>query len=258
MAVYIYGLECPVERVIRYVGKSTNPRQRLKAHISGAKRRAYDHHTARWIRRLLSDGLRPSLVILREVQADERWQDVERETIASAESQGWRLTNSTLGGEGLDYADPEDEARYRANLSRGMAVYSASPEGKARLKKMVEAALRPEALARRNASIRAAAAKPEHRRKMANVNREIGSRPEVKAAKKAATERHWQRAEYREIITAARNDPEFLTAQSNRLKIRWADPQHREKMNSARWTPEKRREQAERIKAYNQGRSTKE
>lgn len=258
MAIYIYGLECPVERIIRYVGKSTNPRCRLRAHISGALRGAYDHHTARWIRRLLRDGLRPALVILREVPPGQRWQDVERKFIASAASKGWRLTNSTAGGEGLDYVDPEDEARYRANLKRAMAVYNASPAGKVRLQKMVEAALEPEALARRNAAIRAATSRPEYRRKMVDVNREIGARPEVKAAKSAATASHWQRADYRDTIIAARNDPNFVKAQSGRLKSRWADPAHREKMNSARWTPEKRREQAERIRAYNQSRTTEE
>lgn len=251
MPIFIYGLECPVERTIRYVGKSTNPRCRLKAHISGAKRGAYNHHTARWIKRLLRDGLRPTLVILREVKAGERWQDVERELIASAESQGWRLTNSTAGGEGLDYIDPEDEARYRANLKRAMDVYNATPEGKARQRRMVAAALEPEALARRNASIRAAKARPEFRAKMVEVGREINSRPDVKAAKSAATSHHWKRDEYRETITAARNEPEFVAAQSDRLKARWKDEAQREKMNAARWTPEKRREQAERIAAYN-------
>lgn len=258
MTVYIYGLECPVERVIRYVGKSTNPRCRLRAHVSSALRGAYDHHTARWIRRLLRDGLRPALVILREVQAGERWQDVEREIIASADSYGWRLTNSTVGGEGLDYINPEDEARYRANLKRAMDAFNASPAGKARQRKMVEAALEPEALARRNAAKRIAADKPEFRARMALVSREINARPKVRAAKSAASKSHWERTEYRAIITAARNDPNFVQAQSERLKARWADPERREKMNSARWTPEKRQEQADRIRAYNASRSTKE
>jgi hypothetical protein len=255
MPIYIYGLECPVERTIRYVGKSNNPRCRLKAHISGAHRGAYDHHTARWIRRLLSDGLKPSLVILREVQAGERWQDVEREVIASAASNGWRLTNSTAGGEGLDYIDPEDEARYRANLKRAMETFNASPEGKARLRRMVEAALEPEALARRTAAIRAAYERPEVRAKMVQAGREINARPEVKAAKSIASKGHWKRAEYRQTITAARNDPEFVAAQSDHLKARWLDPVARKKMNNARWTPEKRKEQAARIAAYNASRS---
>lgn len=257
MAIFIYGLVCPVDGIVRYVGKSTKPDRRLRAHISGAVRKAYDHHTARWIRRLVSDGMRPELIILHEVRDGERWQDIERDFIASAADRGWRLTNSTAGGEGLDYIDPADEARYRANLRRAMDVYNATPEGKARLRRMVDSALEPDALARRNKAIRAAASRPEHKAKMTIVNREINARPEVKAKRSASGKRRWDDAEYRQAITAARNDPTFVAEQSERLKSRWRDPAAREKMNSARWTPERRREQAERIRKVNMRRAEK-
>jgi hypothetical protein len=257
MTTFIYGLECPVERTVRYIGKSNNPRRRLSAHISGAQRGAYDHHTARWIRRLLSDGLSPALVILREVRAGERWQDIEREEIASAAGKGWHLTNSTLGGEGLDFADPKDEAVCRANWRRAMEPYWASPGAKTQQQKMAKAARAPEALARRNQAIREAYQRPEVALRMREVGAEIGARPEVKAAKSVASKANWKNPEYRSTVTLARNDPEFTGKQSERLKERWSDPEKRSRMNEARWTPEKRREQAARIRAYNASRSSK-
>jgi predicted GIY-YIG superfamily endonuclease len=108
--IYIYGLKCPTDNVIRYVGKSIDPEKRLKGHVSGAKNYAYDHHTARWIRKLISSGSRPELVLLHKVGENERWQDVERAFIASAVERGWKLTNSTRGGEGLDYINGADRA----------------------------------------------------------------------------------------------------------------------------------------------------
>lgn len=224
MTNFIYGLECPVERVIRYVGKSTKPSKRLKAHLSGARRFAYDHHTARWIRRLLEDGLEPILVVLCEVLDGERWQDVEREYIATAEGKGWRLTNSTAGGEGLDYLNPEDEARYRANLKRAMGTYNATPEGQAKLRRMIAATLEPEALARRNAAIRATKERPEFREKMIGVSREINARPEVKAAKSKAAKSMWRDPDMRARFMAGNATPEKKAKQSTAKKASWADP----------------------------------
>lgn len=248
MTIFIYGLECPVERVVRYVGKSTKPEVRLRAHISGALRVAYDHHTARWIRRLLGDGLRPRLIVLHEVQDGERWQDIEREFIASAPERGWRLTNSTAGGEGLDYINPEDEARYRANLKRAMDTFNASPAGKARQRRMVEAALEPEALARRNKAIRAAKDTPEFRAKMAVVAREINARPEVKAAKSKASVAMWRDPEVRGKLLEAYSNSGTKAKQAARKKATWANPETGAKLRAIHSSEEVRQKKAEAAK----------
>lgn len=245
MAIFIYGLECPVERTVRYVGKSTNPPQRLKAHLSGAKCGAYNHHTARWLRRLLGDDLRPSLVILHEVQPGECWQDIERAFIASAESRGWRLTNSTAGGEGLDYIDPEDEARYRANLKRAMSAYHSTPDGQAKFQRMIAATLEPEALARRNAAIREAKGKPEFRIKMAVVSREINARPEVKKAKSKASAAMWRDPDQRARLMQAYSSPATKAKQSAAKQASWADPETGAKLREIHASDEVRRKKSE-------------
>lgn len=245
MTVFIYGLECPVERVIRYVGKSTKPEARLRAHISSAQRGVYEHHTARWIRRLLEVGLRPALVILHEVQEGENWQDVERQFIASAAGRGWRLTNSTAGGEGLDYLNPEDEARYRTNLKRAMAAFNASPAGKARMRRMIEAALEPEALARRNEAIRAAYENPEVIDRTRKANTEINARPEVKAARSRAGESMWRDPEVRSRLMEIYSSPETKAKQSAAKKASWADPETGAKLRAIHSSEEVRRKKSE-------------
>jgi hypothetical protein len=245
MACYIYGLECPVENIVRYVGKAVRPERRLAAHLSGARRFAYDHHAARWIRRLLADGLEPRLVILHEVQAGERWQDIEREFIASAPERGWRLTNSTAGGEGLDYLNPEDEARYRANLKRAMAAFNASPAGKARMRRMIEAALEPEALVRRNEAIRTAYENPEVIERTRKANTEINARPEVKAARSRAGESMWRDPEVRSRLMEAYSSPETKAKQSARKKASWADPVVGAKLRAIHSSEEVRRKKSD-------------
>ena len=60
--IYIYGLKCPVEGVIRYVGKSVQPEKRIRAHLMGAQRGDYNHRTARWLRKIAKAGHEPELM----------------------------------------------------------------------------------------------------------------------------------------------------------------------------------------------------
>lgn len=66
---HVYHLVDPVDRVVRYVGKTASPKARLKAHIAESVER---QNTAKkqWIHGLLQRGLQPVLVIA-ETHADE-------------------------------------------------------------------------------------------------------------------------------------------------------------------------------------------
>jgi hypothetical protein len=106
---YIYGLVCPIEGKVRYVGKSGNPVQRYMGHLSEAESRRQSEERARcegltlraprtdkqeWLLALDADGLEPELAIFEEVegseealaQAEQRWIDCFR-------SQGHPLLN---------------------------------------------------------------------------------------------------------------------------------------------------------------------
>lgn len=225
MANYIYGLVCPIAGVVRYVGKSTRPQARLRAHIHGAVREAYDHHTSRWLRKLKAADLEPTLIILHEVAEGERWQDAERAFIASAPDRGWKLTNSTAGGEGLDYIDPEADARYRANLSAAMTKVWGTPErrlvAQARSRKFYSD---PVASAAKAAAVRKAYERPEVLARASEINREIGSRPEVKAAKSQKAKAAWS-----DPITGSKRRATFKAdatraKMSASAKARFAEP----------------------------------
>lgn len=96
-SIYIYGLKCPNENVIRYVGKSVRPKKRYSEHISSAKRKSKSNpHLYNWINKLLVDNLMPELVILEEC-SKENWKDKEKEWISKFGLD--KLTNILEGGE---------------------------------------------------------------------------------------------------------------------------------------------------------------
>src|SRR5688500_3880809 len=95
---YIYGLFCPIAKTIRYVGKANDPERRLQNHVWTCEKNA--HHTARWLSGLKRKGLQPTALVLAEIDDGEDWQEQERRFIASGAEMGWKLTNSTPGGEG--------------------------------------------------------------------------------------------------------------------------------------------------------------
>jgi hypothetical protein len=95
--VYIYSLEYP-EGNIRYIGKSTDPVERLKSHINDSMITTNSHKTA-WIRGLLNSGVEPIMNIVDEVCKSE-WSFWEKFYISLFKTYGFSLTNSTEGGDG--------------------------------------------------------------------------------------------------------------------------------------------------------------
>ncbi len=76
--VTVYALLDPRDGRVRYIGCTSNPTRRLKAHISDG-RRGHQTSKARWIASLLELGARPQLTILESVttadgpNAEARW-----------------------------------------------------------------------------------------------------------------------------------------------------------------------------------------
>lgn len=91
---YIYGLQDPIDKRIKYVGKSNTPERRLLQHIGTNE----DTTKGRWIQSLRSMGKQPSIVILATCEDDQVFYH-ENWWILMGRRQGWELTNSTTPGE---------------------------------------------------------------------------------------------------------------------------------------------------------------
>jgi hypothetical protein len=60
---YIYGLVCPIDGCIKYIGKTENRERRLACHLSETK---FNPKKRRWMKSIKKLGLRPSLVTISE------------------------------------------------------------------------------------------------------------------------------------------------------------------------------------------------
>jgi hypothetical protein len=63
MPTHIYHLVDPNTKTVKYVGKSTNPKSRLRSHIQESQE-SQNTEKKRWIKSLLNAGQQPVLVIV--------------------------------------------------------------------------------------------------------------------------------------------------------------------------------------------------
>lgn len=103
--IYIYTLSDPETGVVRYIGKTTNPKDRINGHISESKSGRYNNHRVNWGKSLIDKYLKPKMDIIDEVVGDWEWLEVY--WISQFKTWGFDLTNSTDGGE----APPKKEVK---------------------------------------------------------------------------------------------------------------------------------------------------
>lgn len=94
---YVYTLEHPETKEIRYIGYSKNPKVRYANHLCIDKLKSKKNS---WIKSLKDKGLKPYINIIDEALTIEDIHLMEIKYIAKYKQLGYRLTNMTLGGEG--------------------------------------------------------------------------------------------------------------------------------------------------------------
>lgn len=95
--ITIYALIDPRDENVRYVGKSNNVNSRYSYHINEYKSKQISKKI-NWIKSLYKIGLKPELLILDEVPVLE-WEFWEIHYISLFKFYGYKLTNSTIGGD---------------------------------------------------------------------------------------------------------------------------------------------------------------
>jgi hypothetical protein len=254
MLNYIYHLCCPDTGEVRYIGKSNNPEHRLSRHLQAAKNP--ENYAQRWLARLLREGKRPILKIDREILPTENWQEIEVAAIADGFLRGWRLTNTSAGGEGVLLRDPADEARrieavrlawqcpkVREAQSARLKVSQNTPEAleasRARMKKRWED---PEYARQNSEVVKAYYSAPEARKAQSQRSLDSNKVPEVRAARTAGIKAAWsdpdKKTSWVASLTAAQNTPEAKTRQSAQMKALHQNPEYKEKMKKVMSDPD--------------------
>lgn len=90
----IYALTDPLTSEIRYIGKTRNVGQRHNSHCYTKSKT----HVSRWIQRLKSENLFPTMVVIESGLSESEWPEAEQFWIEYYKSYGARLTNITKGG----------------------------------------------------------------------------------------------------------------------------------------------------------------
>lgn len=193
MIAAIYGLFDPRTDTCRYVGKtSVHLSQRLRGHISDAKRRKHSVRRFSWVLSLLNSGVEPVIRCL-EIVTSGSWQEAEKRWIAKLRADGIDLVNTTSGGDGCDGMRHSEETK--ARMSDSAKRVQADPAMRARI----------------SAAVKKAYADPVLRASLKEALIKSHSRPEVRAKISAANKGKSRRgsvghsvsAEAREKIGAA-------------------------------------------------------
>ena len=94
---YIYALLDPRDNEVRYIGKTTNPNNRLSGHITECKKEQSTHYRAKWVKSLLKENLKPLIKFLKICPLTD-FVKYETEYIQLYKSN--KLTNSDETGQG--------------------------------------------------------------------------------------------------------------------------------------------------------------
>lgn len=133
--IYIYALIDPKTGSVRYVGKTSNLRRRLNAHIARSKL-GCKYHAPQWIASLVADGIRPVMDVLEEMPDDADWASREIHWIEFYKRLGCDLTNTAPGGLGyasygrLGKKNTEEHKRKCSESRKGISIKQRDPLGR--------------------------------------------------------------------------------------------------------------------------------
>ena len=105
MEYYVYTLSDPRTNVVRYVGKTKQPDDRLRRHMQKSYLEKYDKntHKSNWIKSLLNEDVKPEMNII-DVGDSDNINELEVYWIEQFRQWGFKLTNLSEGGEvGVDW-----------------------------------------------------------------------------------------------------------------------------------------------------------
>jgi hypothetical protein len=214
----IYTLSDPRDpAAIRYVGVThRKPGARLACHLHCA-RTGNNNHRHNWIRKLLTAGVTPLLVVI-DTGTGDGWGAVESWWIQWYRNRGFHLTNATDGGEGA--LGNRHTAETRAKMSESRMGLKLSVHTIARMAAgRVGVKQAPERVAKRSTSVKAT----WERKKAAGLPPPSAeTRAKISAAGRGRVCSAATRAKRSASLKGRKYSPETLAKMSAAAKARWA------------------------------------
>lgn len=116
--VEIYTLAHPITGEVRYIGKTV---QKLSVRLSEHMRVRDNSHRSSWIRQLKNANLVPVISVIESVSEDV-WIDRERYWIKKYRDEGYRLINTTDGGDAFRVEWDEDSRKRLSEMFKGRPI----------------------------------------------------------------------------------------------------------------------------------------
>ena len=118
--IYIYSLASSNDPTnIRYIGKARDIKDRIRRHIGKHYLNNEINYKNNWVKSELRNGNKIIIEVLEEVD-DEKWEESEILWIEKYKNMGYKLTNTTIGGDGLkltsDIIEKRSKTRKKNNL----------------------------------------------------------------------------------------------------------------------------------------------
>jgi hypothetical protein len=115
----IYGLVCPTSKQIRYIGVTKySLKKRLNEHLRENKSKTYKQ---KWIKSLLNKGLKPNIVLIC-LTDESNWIEAEKYYIKLFKTNGFKLTNTSEGGEGGGSKGYKHTEEWKGKASERMII----------------------------------------------------------------------------------------------------------------------------------------
>jgi group I intron endonuclease len=111
---YIYVLVDPRTNLVKYVGKTINPKMRFRTYIKQAKSGKRNNLVINWVKSLLKENLLPKMEIIDSIEGEWEWLEVY--WISQFKTWGFNLKNMTDGGD----ANPMNNPDVRLKISNHM------------------------------------------------------------------------------------------------------------------------------------------
>lgn len=226
-----------------YVGKADDPWKRAEDHVKESLKGG-GTPKRNWIRKLVKQGQSFVTSVLEQVTEDV-WQERESYWIAHFRNLGYKVFNSTNGGEGMKDPGPE----LRKKRSEQFRKMWADPEYR---KKRTEASIKrfkdPEFIEKMRKFNKKRCNDPEHRKKLSEQFKDLWEDPEYRKRMEEIRKRVHQSQEYREKMRGINGkrcrDPENRKRVSEQTKKRWADPEYKKRVSEAIKAGQKRKREA--------------
>ena len=204
---HIYILSDPETGVVRYIGKTRDPKARMRNHIG----RKENNHKGNWIESLRRKNLLPEVTFIDEVPTEE-WSFWEQHWIQVFRGWGFPLTNANAGGGEHAYFTPELKVKHKASFTEDVRQDMRE--------KAITNLANPETKAKHVAATRAAMQRPEVKAKMVADEKTRLSRSATARARWADPEKA---AEMRRRMLVANANPEVKAKRSENAKRQFAD-----------------------------------